>query len=50
MHQLGLQLLQSRFGLLPLGEIADEAGEIASLTGLHLADAELERIRPHLGG
>src|ERR1700738_1754557 len=43
MHQLGLQLLQSRFGLLPLGEIPDEAGEIALLTGLHLADAELER-------
>ena len=43
MYQLGLQFLQSRFGLLPLGEIADEAGEIALLTGLHLADAELER-------
>jgi hypothetical protein len=43
MHQLGLQFLQPRFGLLPLGQIADEAGEVALLAGLHLADTELER-------
>ena len=28
--QLGLQFLQLRFGLLPLGQIADEAGEEAA--------------------
>src|SRR5262245_40526343 len=43
MHQLRLQLLKARFGLLPLGEIANKAGEIALLNGFHLADAELER-------
>jgi hypothetical protein len=39
MHQLGLQLLQPRFGLLPLGEIANEAGEVAARAGRHFANA-----------
>ena len=43
MHELGLQLLQPRFGLLPLGQIANEAGEEALVAGLHLADGKLHR-------
>ncbi len=30
-HQLGLQFLQARLGLLALGEIANEAGEVAAV-------------------
>ena len=43
MHQLGLQFLQARFGLLPLGQVADEAGEETLVAGFHLADRELHR-------
>ena len=39
--KLGLQLVQLMLGLLPLGEIADEAGEEAAFARLHLADCEL---------
>ena len=39
--ELGLQFLQPRLGLLPLGEVADEAGEEALLARPHLADREL---------
>ena len=42
-HQLGLQFLQARFGLLPLGQVADEAGEEAPVARFHLADRELHR-------
>src|SRR5262249_10552274 len=42
MHQLGLQLLKARFGLLPLGEIANKASEITLLTGFHLAHGKLK--------
>ena len=45
MDKLGLQLLQARFGLLPLGQIADEAGEEPPVAGLHFADGELHRKR-----
>src|SRR5512143_3701978 len=41
MHKFGLQFLQTRFGLLALGQIADEAGEETSVTGFHLADSQL---------
>ena len=41
--QLGLQLLQPRLGLLPLAEVADEAGEEAPRRRVHLADGELDR-------
>src|SRR5581483_7759456 len=43
MHELGLQLLQSRLGLLPFGEVADEAGEEPLIARAHLADRELHR-------
>ena len=43
MHQLRLQLLQARFGLLPLGQVADEAGEEAPVARAHLADRKLHR-------
>jgi CRP/FNR family transcriptional regulator, nitrogen fixation regulation protein len=39
-HDLGLQLLQPRFGLLVLGNAADETGEEAA--------AELQRVRAHM--
>ncbi len=42
-HELGLQLLQARLGLLALGQVADEAGEEAPIAGAHLADRELHR-------
>src|SRR5215472_16155530 len=42
-HEFGLQLLQARLGLLPLGEIADESGEEARVVGVHLADRKLHR-------
>src|SRR6476660_6018155 len=43
MHKLGLQFLQTRFGLLPFSQIADKAGEETSVTGFHLADGQLHR-------
>ena len=43
MDQLGLQLLQPRLGLLPLGQVADEAGEEALVARAHLADRKLHR-------
>ena len=43
MHQLGLQLLQPRLGALPLGQIADEAGEKTLIVRAHLADRKLHR-------
>ena len=39
--ELGLQFLQPGFGLLPLGEVADEAGEEAPVAHVHFADREL---------
>ena len=39
--QLGLQFLQPCFGLLPFGEVADEAGEEALIAHVHLADRKL---------
>ncbi len=39
--ELRLQLLQARLGLLALGQVADEAGEIAALAGAHLANGQL---------
>src|SRR5512135_1688902 len=41
MHELGLQFLQARFGLLALGQITDEASEKTPVTGFHLADSQL---------
>ena len=41
MHEFGLQFLQTRFGLLALGQIADETGEETLVTGFHLADSQL---------
>ena len=43
MDQFGLQLLQTRLGLLALGEIADKAGEKVLRAGPHLADRQLHR-------
>ena len=43
MHQLGLQFLQARFGLLPLGQVADKAGEKAPVARFHFADRKLHR-------
>ena len=43
MDELGLQLLQPRLGLLPLGQVADEAGEEALVARSHLADRKLHR-------
>ena len=43
--ELGLQFLQPRLGLLMLGEVADEAGEIGLAAGLHLADRQMHRER-----
>ena len=34
MDELGLQLLQPRLGFLPLGQVADEAGEEAPVAGV----------------
>ncbi len=42
-HQLGLQLLQAGLGLVPLGEVADEAGEVALAARAHLADRQFHR-------
>ena len=42
-HELGLKFLQAGFGLLTLGQVADEAGEIPLPGGTHLADRELHR-------
>ena len=39
--ELGLQLLELALGRLPLGQVADEAGEEAAVAGPHLADLEL---------
>ena len=39
--ELGLQLLQPGLGLLPLGQIADEAGEVALPARPHLAHGQL---------
>ena len=43
MDELGLQLLQPRLGLLPFGQVADEAGEETPVAGFHLADRKLHR-------
>ena len=43
MDQLALQFLHPRFGLLPFGQVADEAGEEAPLGDAHLADRKLHR-------
>ncbi len=43
MGQLRLQILQPMQSLLPLGEVADEAGEDAPLAEPGLADRELHR-------
>ena len=43
MHELGLQFLQPRLGLLALGQVADEAGEEALIARAHLADRKLHR-------
>ncbi len=45
MHELGLQLLQARLGLLPLGQIADESREEALAARAHLTDRKLHRER-----
>ena len=42
-HQFGLQFLQARLGLLMLGEVAHEAGEVGVAAGLHLADRKMHR-------
>ena len=39
--EFGLQLLELALGRLPLGQVADEAGEVAAVAGSHLADFEL---------
>ena len=41
MDQLGLQFLESRLGLLPFGQVADEAGEEALIAHVHFADGKL---------
>ena len=41
MHELGLQFLQPRFGLLSFGKIADEPGEEAPTAHVHFADSQL---------
>src|SRR3974390_239273 len=41
MDELGLQLLQTRFGLLPLSEIANKAREKSPFPRLHFANGEL---------
>ena len=43
MHELGLQFLQARFGLLPFGQVADEAGEKSPVARFHFADRKLHR-------
>ena len=45
MNELGLQFLQAYFGLLPLGEIADETGKETLIAHLHFADGEFHRER-----
>jgi len=42
-NELRLQLLQPRLGLLVLGQVAHEAGEIDAAFRLHLADREVHR-------
>ena len=43
MDQFRLELLEAGFGLLPFGEIADEASEEALIARAHLADRKLHR-------
>ncbi|MGY2933383.1 hypothetical protein ACVWZ6_002985 [Bradyrhizobium sp. GM6.1] len=43
MDELGLQFLEPRLGLLMLGEVADESGEIRLGARLHLADRQMHR-------
>ena len=43
MHELGLQFLQPRFRPLPLGQVANEAGEETPVGGVHFADRKLHR-------
>ena len=43
MGELFLQTLHARLGALLLGEVADEAGEIASLAPMRLADRKMHR-------
>ena len=38
MDQFGLQFLKSRLGLLMLGQVANEAGEVGLSAGLHFTD------------
>ncbi|MFK4488202.1 hypothetical protein ABIA45_003280 [Bradyrhizobium sp. USDA 336] len=44
-HELGLQLLEPRLGLLVLGEVAHEAGEIGLARALRLPDGQVHRER-----
>ena len=44
-HQLGLQLLQPRVGLLPFGQVAHESGEEPLVARFHFADRKLHRER-----
>src|SRR5690348_9111326 len=39
--ELGLQLLKARLRSLPLGQVANETGEIAPIARSHLADRQL---------
>ena len=41
MDEFGLQFLQPRLGLLPFGQVADEAGEEALIAHVHFADGKL---------
>ena len=41
MDELGLQFLQPRLGLLPLGQVADETGEETLIAHVHFADGKL---------
>ena len=43
MDQFGLQFLQPGLGLLMLGQVADETGEVGLAVGLHFADRQLHR-------
>ena len=42
-NQFGLQFLQSRLGLLVLGKVVRESGEVGLAAGLHLADRQMHR-------
>ncbi len=42
-HELRLQLLQPRLGLLPLGQVANKPGEEAPVAAAHLANGKLHR-------